>query len=459
MIVELIHTIRVHIEKYMREQNLKLQHFSDITGINVGTLSAILKGNRPMSMNQLDQITSAMGLEKGYFYEIYGVESFIESAPHWRRLEPYLYECAGLGKLDSIQQVITHVTDDRSYIDELFDVAESFFARGLKEAALILYECVAHSEKYQHSERLALCQYRIFLLHKTINKFNNLNAAVKFEPFIEKLNEEIQLDAIKDLANLYGTINLWDKVFELANELILRTEFQVQLQSMRRKRKTRIAAYPLFTYKAYANLLMANVSEERKQYMKALEYTDVYEDIMDGIENPTEEEQELIDRFKGWAEGNRYLYKILSGNFEVLNRYLDYLDVNHEEITIACTYIVQAANQFSFNIDHALNRYENYIVQIKIERHVEGIYNEQASNFRYIRLFYELAKYRLNQNQIYQGIDHLITSLKRCVSSNDYMMCIKCIDLYGKYRDRASKTQKEQYTKLIDKLGVPTFRS
>ena len=95
----------------------------------------------------------------------------------------------------------------------------------------------------------------------------------------------------------------------------------------------------------------------------------------------------------------------------------------------------------------------------KIERHVEGIYNEQASNFRYIRLFYELAKYRLNQNQIYQGIDHLITSLKRCVSSNDYMMCIKCIDLYGKYRDRASKTQKEQYTKLIDKLGVPTFRS
>ena len=41
---------------------------------------------------------------------------------------------------------------------------------------------------------------------------------------------------------------------------------------------------------------MANVSEERKQYMKALEYTDVYEDIMDGIKNPTEEEQELIDR-------------------------------------------------------------------------------------------------------------------------------------------------------------------
>ncbi|MEO2210857.1 helix-turn-helix transcriptional regulator [Paenibacillus amylolyticus] len=456
--MELVPKIRVHIEKYMREQNLKLHHFSDITGINVGTLSAILKGSRPLSMNQLNQITSVMGLEKGYFYESYGVESFIESSPHWRRLEPYLYECAELGKLDCIQQVVTHVTDDRSYIEELFAMAESFYDKGFNEAALILYNCVADSEKYQHSERLALCQYRIFLLHKTLNKFINLNAAVKFEPFIEKLNEEVQLDAIKDLANLYGAINLWDKVFELAHELILRTEFQVQLQSMRRKRKPRIASYPLFTYKAYANLLMANVSEERKQYMKALEYTDVYEDIMDEIENPTEEEQELIDRFKGWAEGNRYLYKILSGEFEVLNRYLDYLDVNHAEVLTALVYIIQAANQYSFNIDHALNKFQNHIDQIKAESHVQGVYNEQATNFRYIRLFYELAKYRLKQKQIELGIEHLITSLERSSSCNEDLMCIKCIDLYGKYRHFASKTQEEQYTKLIDKLSVPTFQ-
>ncbi|MBB6024812.1 putative transcriptional regulator [Paenibacillus sp. JGP012] len=57
-------TIRAYIEKYMREQNLKLRHFSDITGINVGTLSAILKGSRLMSMNQLNQITSINGIRE-----------------------------------------------------------------------------------------------------------------------------------------------------------------------------------------------------------------------------------------------------------------------------------------------------------------------------------------------------------------------------------------------------------
>ncbi|KAA8785718.1 transcriptional regulator [Paenibacillus amylolyticus] len=456
--MEAVPTITIHIEKYIRENVLKLQHFSDITGINVGTISAILKGSRPMSMNQLNQITSAMGLEKGYFYETYGVESFIESSPHWRRLEPYLHECAELGELHCIQQVITHVTDDRSYIEELFDVAESFFAKGLKEAALILYECVADCEKYQHSERLALCQYRIFLLQKTLNKLINLNAAIKFESYIDKLNEEMQLDALKDLANLYSTMNLWDKVFELAEESIRRTDLQIHLQSLSRKRKTRVAFYPLFTYKAYANLLMANVSEERKQYKQALKYTDVYEDIVDGIKNPTEEEQELIERFKGWAEGNRYLYKILSGDFELLYRYLDYLDINHAEILTVLTYIIQAANQYSYNIDYTLNRFQNHIDQIKEESYVQGLYNEQATNFKYIRLFYELAKYRLNQSQFEQGIEHLITSLERSSSCNEDLMCIKCIDLYGKYRNHASKTQEEQYTKLIDKLSVPTFQ-
>ncbi|WP_289376055.1 transcriptional regulator [Paenibacillus silvae] len=456
--MELFPTIRAHIEKYMRKQNLKLQHFSDITRINVGTLSAIIKGSRPMSMNQLNQITSAMGLEKGHFYESYGVESFIESTPHWRRLEPYLYACADLGKLDCIQRVITHVTDDRSYIEQLFEVAEDFFAKGLKEAALILYECVADSEKYQHSERLALCQYRIFMLHKTLNKFDNLKAAIKFEPYIDKLNEEVQLDAIKDLANLYGTLHMWDKVLELAEELEKRVDFQLNFRTNRRKNKMRIALYPIFSYEVYANLLKASVSEKRKQYREALEYTDVYENIMNEVQNPTREEQELIERFKGWAEGNRYLYNLMLGNIEVLGAYLNFLDANPKEILTAFVYIAKAANQWSYNIDHALNRFENYIIQIKVEKNSEGTYNEQSSNLKYILLFYELAKYRLSQNQIQQGIEHLITSFERSVSSNDDMMCIKCIDLYGKYRHFASKTQEEQYTKLIDKLSVPTFQ-
>ncbi|PZT52267.1 helix-turn-helix domain-containing protein [Paenibacillus silvae] len=85
--------IRSYIEDHLKNKGYKLQQFSEIVDINVGTLSAIIKGTRLISMNQLDQIASAMGLEQGHFYDIYGVECFIESAPHWRRLEPFIYRC------------------------------------------------------------------------------------------------------------------------------------------------------------------------------------------------------------------------------------------------------------------------------------------------------------------------------------------------------------------------------
>lgn len=73
--------IRFYIENHLKDKGYKLQHFSEIADINVGTLSAIIKGTRLISMNQLGQITSAMDLEQGYFYDMYGVECFIESAP------------------------------------------------------------------------------------------------------------------------------------------------------------------------------------------------------------------------------------------------------------------------------------------------------------------------------------------------------------------------------------------
>ncbi|WP_366291416.1 helix-turn-helix transcriptional regulator [Paenibacillus sp. AN1007] len=448
--------IRSYIEDYLKNEGYKLQQFSEMADINVGTLSAIIKGTRLISMNQLDQITSAMGLEQGYFYEMYGVECFIESAPHWRRLEPFLYRCAELGKLDIIQQVITHVTDDQSYIDELFDVAESLYSKSMNESALLLYECVADSEKYQHSERLALCQYRIFLLHKTLSNFDNLNAAVKFEPYIDKLNEEVQLDAIKDLANVYMTIHLWDKVDAWARELERKAEFQLEMQSRRRKNKRRLTAYPLFTYTAYANLMVASVYEAGREYDKAIKYMEKYMRIIE-IENPTEEDQKIINLFKKWGEGNRKLYQLMLGQENVIDSYLDYIESNPEEILVGLINILQAANQYSFNVEYALNRFDYQIQFFNKDMQSKGGYKDQRLNKEYKFFYFELANYQLKQRNYSLGIDALLMCLDLSSSSKDDLMCIKCLDLYGEYRSEANETQIQKYKNVVGKLSLPTF--
>jgi len=439
--------IRSYIENHLKDNGYKLQQFSEIVDINVGTLSAIIRGTRLISMNQLDQIASAMGLEQGYFYDRYGVECFIESPPHWRRLEPFIYRCAKLDKLNIIQQVITHVTDDHSYTDELFEVAENLYNKGMKQAALILYECVSECEKYQHSERLAMCQYRIFLININLKKFDNLNAAIRLEIYVEKLNEEVQLDAIKELANVYSTMHLWEKVYSLAEELERKSDALLRFKS--RGRTKRITDYPLITYKAYAILLKASVFKERKEYAMALKYTDIYERIVD-IPDPSEEEGVITAKFKRWAQGNRITINLLSGNQDFMHEYLNYLQAYSEETLTAFINILEVANEQSLKIEFDLEIYENKIKRFYLD---EGC-NSRVITHRYMLFNYELAKYKCNRQDYQNGIDIILYNLSLSTLNQDDHMTVKCIDLYGTYRQQASLSQQETYSQLFKTINI-----
>ena len=266
-------TISSYISDYLNEKGYNLKQFSTICEINVGSLSAMLTGKRFLSIKQLDNLTRVMGLVEGYFYETYAAECFMEIDPHWKRLKPFLFRCSQLDMLECINRVVQHITDNRSYLNELFDVGEKWYREGLYKASLILYQCLTESEKYHHSTRLALCQYRIFAIKISMNQRNNISAAAQFEPYIEKLEEEVQLDAIKDLAHVYLTMRYWDSVYLLAEQLERKADFQIKMQSNSKRRSKRIAIYPLYAYKAYANLLKANICLEHQEYEKALEFT------------------------------------------------------------------------------------------------------------------------------------------------------------------------------------------
>lgn len=71
------------------------------------------------------------------------------------------------------------IMDNLLYSPKLFDIAETLFAQGQHAAVLLLYEGVAEAEKYQHSERLAVCQYRIFTIQIGDDQSRNLR-----EPYI-----------------------------------------------------------------------------------------------------------------------------------------------------------------------------------------------------------------------------------------------------------------------------------
>ncbi|OMF12468.1 hypothetical protein BK131_17705 [Paenibacillus amylolyticus] len=453
-------TIRSYIEDYIRKQGYTLQYFADISGVNAGTLSAIIKGTRPIAMAQLDLITQGMKLEEGYFYEVYGAECFVESAPHWRRLEPFLQRCAELDKLECIQKVIQQVTDDRSYISELFEMAEGMLERGQTKAARMLYECVAECEKYQHSERLALCQYRIFTLSLGQDQHENLRAAVHFEPYINRLDEERQLDAIKDLANTYLALRYWDKVFTLAEDLEQKTKILQSYTKKKTDKSDRITAYPLFVYRAYSNLLKSSACERQGRYEEALQYTELYASLTK-IAEPDEEDQIYIDKFEGWTEANSYLYKLMMGDQGVLPAYVNYIEQNEMELLPAMINILEAANKFDHNIDDIIYKFSDQI-NSEVTR-LKG-YTEQVELDMYITFLLERTIYHLNRCDYPEGMRQLMHCLEEAVKIKNQTDIIHCVALYERYRNIANAEIEHQYKLIMmevqsyyDKKENPAF--
>ncbi|WP_272039560.1 transcriptional regulator [Paenibacillus sp. JJ-100] len=420
--------------------------------MNAGTLSAIIKGTRPIAMAQLDLITRGMNLEEGHFYETYGAECFVESAPHWRRLEPFLQRCAELDKLDCIQRVIQQVTDDRSYISELFEMAEGMLERGQQQAARMLYECVAECEKYQHSERLALCQYRIFTLSLGQNQHDNLRAAVHFEPYINRLDEERQLDAIKDLANTYLALRYWDKSFSLADDLGRKAEIIQSYTKKKISKENRVTAYPLFVYQAYSNLLKATACEWKGEYTEALLYTRKNAELA-SVLNSSDEDKVYIDMFNRWTEANTYLYNLMMGKKEVLPVYLAWVEQNEGETLTALVKIIEAANHFEMDIDHILLKFDNSINSILSDKTLTEGYNEQIKNDQCSKLLFELAMYLFNRERYTEGMQKLVTCLSSAIRINNSDDIIQCVALFERYRSFASKEMVNNYCNLMEEVS------
>jgi transcriptional regulator with XRE-family HTH domain len=182
-------TITAEFEDYLKQYDMTLAQFAEYSGVHQSTLSNWITQHRPVSVKQLDRITLTMGLPEGHLYDLYIENYIIERSPNMRRIEPLIYRCAELDKLDAIRRMVGHIMDNLLYSPRLFDIAEALLAQGRHAAALPLYENVAEVEKYQHSERLALCQYRIFTIQIGDDQSLNLKAATLFEPFVERMDE------------------------------------------------------------------------------------------------------------------------------------------------------------------------------------------------------------------------------------------------------------------------------
>ncbi|MEK3838770.1 MULTISPECIES: helix-turn-helix transcriptional regulator [unclassified Paenibacillus] len=439
--------IRDQLADYLTQQGLSINQFAIRSGINSGTLSRIINGHQPIAMSHLELITAGMGLGEDFFYSLYVEECFYYSAPTWRRLRPFIVKCAELGRTDCIELLVQNLLDNLTYVPMLYEVAEGLFQQGHWPAAALLYENVSASEKYQYSERLATCQYRLFQIALGDDQSTNLRAATLFESYIPRLNEADQLDGLKNLMDVYYSLQLWSKVNELALELFRLATIRYDLYcNPKYKEAVKSGERPLCFYILYAHLMRANAYEECGEYKKALELVPLYLDV-DWIHEESEEAKRTVAQFQEWGKANTYLYRLLDGQLEVLDDYVNYISTQQGEIFIALFYIVKSANLYNWNVDSILERFAGYM-PYRIHLTEFGVYNQQIKADQHARFLVELGVYYL-RNKRSEGIGYILQSLESSSKLNNESIIFKCVDLFEQNRHIAGENEQLQYKILI----------
>ncbi|WP_106766163.1 transcriptional regulator [Paenibacillus faecalis] len=406
-------TIQSELNKYLETNGISINQLSRLSTVNSGTLSALINGERLTSITQFDLIISAMGLPEGSLYREF-MDACFKHTVTWRRIGPFLRRCAELRKLDIVEEVVQTLLENLAYSPMLFELAEELFAEGDREATAIIYKNVAEAEKYQHSERLALCHYRLFNLSLGNDLDANFKAAIIFECYVDRLDSEYQLGGLLELAHVYGALHRWDKVEELAQELHRIATIEYEMQSnLKRGGENRKSKHPVYTYILYSHLLRSVAYEERGLYDKALYYTSLYEDT-DWIREKNEESERISSQFKEWATANRYLYQLLSGDLHVLDEYVNFVSSKEDQIPAVLFKIVLASNLYNFNIDGILERFAAYVPFKMTSKNKIDEYNKPIVYEQSVRFLIELGKYYI-RNDLQGGIEYILKGLELSV--------------------------------------------
>ncbi|KGP77413.1 MULTISPECIES: hypothetical protein [Paenibacillus] len=450
-----VKTIRTELLHYIDQNKLLIYHFAEKSGINSGTLSRIINGSKPMPIRTLDKLTSTMGLEEGAYYDLYVEELMHDPSTDWRRLRPFIARCAELNKLACVEQVVDLMLEKAYYISSLFDFAEMLHAEGNKSVALIIYKKVSEGERYQHAERLAICQYRIFKSTLNDDQDLNLERALIFEPFVTRLSETEQLDALKDLANLYLSLRRWDKAMSLGGEMGRIAKIQYE-QNHNRKRQDRSEATPqkpLFGYILYSHLILGAIAEEKQEYEQALQHVARYENHDWIIESDAVAEQ-TKKQFLLWATANKTLYRLMSGETDLIDDYVESLATNESEILRALFKIVKAALRYDVNIDHILERFDETIQSQVVSQCKVGSYSSQIINDRFVIFLADIGEYFSKSLRPKVGILFILDSLAISAKIKNDACMVRCLCLFDEIRDSATEEHLHRYKAILREVQL-----
>ncbi len=160
--------------------------------------------------------------------------------------------------------------------------------------------------------------------------------------------------------------------------------------------------------------------------------------------------------FKGWAEGNTYIYKLLSGDISLLPDYVEYIVASKidKDMVTKLLNVMYAANRYQLDVNDILLRFKPEINSLSEQSLSGNMCTQQVLSEQFARLSYELAYYYLHRDHYTDGFKYLMYSMVSYHTLNNETYYINCLGLFERFRAHADPETKEKYSKFIEKVWL-----
>ncbi|WP_411348231.1 hypothetical protein [Paenibacillus sp. WLX2291] len=432
-------TVRYEIEKEMKKQGYNLNSFSLASGINRGVLSAVLHGNspKPISITQLDIVCGTLNKPIEWIYALFIKELFEEEKLHWRRIKPLIEQCVILKKVDFVKKILSKIPSTPLYIKKIFHIAESFPQVMYQSSTKLLYEFIILNQN-DHSEILAISQYRLYMNSANENLKEFAENSFKFSPFRSHLPTSLALEALLRLATHAYNLEDWSLLRKYGHEMHTIALSLYKNQNNKNFSAKYLEGYelqrPLVVYYGQSNLIKFISYEYEKNYNEALKSIEAFEDLswFNGLDKQGWIE---VENFKKFAIFNRHNLQLLQGDNTGIEEYFGLLEFYQDEILPTLLIALKTSNMHNWNIDQYLSKYHYILYPDDFVNYFEVInehYSLQSTLNRYVNIYYELAVYYFNQKKLNNELDHCLSILQKLIDKFSKSRALDCLELLKK---------------------------
>ncbi|WP_045516617.1 helix-turn-helix domain-containing protein [Neobacillus niacini] len=408
-------TLFFRLEQFMQEKKWSKTDLAKHSGIHLSDISRIFNHKQPLSLQILDAITKAFGLEEAALYTDYIEECFNENQHlDKRRTIQFLYKCASEGFEQLSHSILNAILEEKSKtirnknLMYIFSVAEMLFKDGKEKEAYPLYEIIIETMPNRFSETLAISYLRRFHIVRLTEEGQQALSYVLEQ--LAYMPIDVKMDAYFWITAFYYRREQWREVLY------------------------------------YAEKLEAMVNDG-EYYGRALQYKSFalrrLGGSLDEVLSLTDRYAQINEFFADIAVGNR-LVALLDYDFlEYVDEYLIWLE-NRDDIYMGLPRLLETYVELDRldNAETLLKRFKPVIDDISVSKE---FFKQQA----YLRYRYALSLYLCKCKCFQEGMNELLEVANSAKKIGNMEMLKRCFFVFWTYRDHVTIEQDVKYKQLL----------